>query len=207
MAPITKPFLLCVCVPVWIDDRGRRWTDEFWAKDLALHLDYLADLTIVCPSLERAPGAHDVCVSDPPFDRIKFVDLPFPRSYAEAVWTFPRYLARLWSATRRASIVQSGFGGWPVAAGWFLAPMGKFQKQARRHERGILFLAKPRGERGTGRAPHCLRDGQADASCRQDRRLAALHIECVRGRFSWRARRAVVRRPGHVDRRGLDSDR
>ena len=34
MAPITKPFLLCVCVPVWIDDSGRRWTDAFWAKDL-----------------------------------------------------------------------------------------------------------------------------------------------------------------------------
>ena len=127
MAPITKPFLLCVCVPVWIDDGGRRWTDEFWAKDLALHLDYLANLTIACPSLEKAPGPQDVCISDPPFDRIRFVDLPYPRSYAEGIWTFPRYLARLWSATRRASIVQSGFGGWPVAAGWFLAPMGKFQ--------------------------------------------------------------------------------
>lgn len=129
MAPITKSFLLCVCVPVWIDDSGRRWTDEFWAKDLALHLDYLADLTILCPSLQTTPGAQDVCVSDPPFDRIEFIDLPFPRSYAEGIRTFPRYLARLWSATRRAAIVQSGFGGWPVAAGWFLAPMGKFQRK------------------------------------------------------------------------------
>jgi hypothetical protein len=118
-----------VYVPVWIDDRGKRWTDELWAKDLALHLDYLADLTVACPALERAPGAQDVCVSDPPFDRIKFVDLPLPRGYVQAVRTFPRYLQRLWSATRRASIVQSGFSGWPVAAGWVLAPMGKFQKK------------------------------------------------------------------------------
>ena len=80
MAPIKKTFLRCVCVPVWGDDRGRRWTDEFWAKDLALHLDYLANLTMVCPSLGRAPGAHDVCVSDRPSHQIRFVDLPYARS-------------------------------------------------------------------------------------------------------------------------------
>ena len=39
--PITEPYVLFVCVPIEIDEQGRRWTIDQWAKDLALHLDYL----------------------------------------------------------------------------------------------------------------------------------------------------------------------
>jgi glycosyltransferase involved in cell wall biosynthesis len=129
LPPITQSYLLCVSVPVWIDENAKRWTDELWAKDLELHLHYLRDLTIVSPCLRRQPESNNVCLSEPPFDRVKFIDLPFPRTYWQSIRTFPRYAHCLWHGAKQSAIVHSGFGGWPVAAGWFLAPLGKFHQK------------------------------------------------------------------------------
>jgi glycosyltransferase involved in cell wall biosynthesis len=129
MTPITEPYLLCVSVPVSVDSKGRRWTDDLWAKDLALHLDYLADVTLASPCARREPGQRDVPLDLPPFDQLKFVDLPYCKSYGEALRTFPRYLSCLWCGARGAAIVHSGFGGWPLTTGWFIAPIGRIQKK------------------------------------------------------------------------------
>jgi len=129
MSPIKEPYLLCVCVPVLIDGAGRRWTDELWAKDLELHLEYLDDLTLASPTLHEQPRERDVCLDQPPFDRLKFIDLPYPRSYGAALRCFPGFVRKLWSGVRNASIVHSGFGGWPIAEGWVLTPIGKLQKK------------------------------------------------------------------------------
>src|SRR5262249_49129735 len=40
--PIAGPSALCVRAPNAIDEQGRRWTIDGWAKDLALHLAYLS---------------------------------------------------------------------------------------------------------------------------------------------------------------------
>ena len=129
MSPIEEPYLLSVCVPVSIDHRGRRWTNELWAKDLELHLGYITDLTIACPVIKRQPQVGDVCLSNPPFRSLKFVDLPYPRTYGAAFRSLPELVAKLWKATRKSSIVHSGFGSWPFAEGWFLTPIGKLQKK------------------------------------------------------------------------------
>lgn len=129
MSPITEPYLLCVCVPISIDSEGRRWTDELWAKDLELHLDYIHDLTIACPIVHKQPCDRDTCLSESPFDRLKFIDLPYPRSYGAAIRSLPRFVGQLWSGARKASIVHSGFGGWPIAEGWLLTPIGKIQRK------------------------------------------------------------------------------
>ena len=129
MSPIKEPYLLCVCVPVSIDGEGRRWTDELWAKDLELHLEYLDDLTLASPAVQEQPRERDVCLNQPPFDRLKYIDLPYPRSYGAALRGLPGLVRKLWSGARNASIVHSGFGGWPIAEGWFLTPIGKLQKK------------------------------------------------------------------------------
>jgi hypothetical protein len=36
--PIAAPYSLFVCQPLKVDEQGRRWTVDGWAKDLALHL-------------------------------------------------------------------------------------------------------------------------------------------------------------------------
>ena len=78
---ITAPYALFVCAPHEIDEQGRRWTFPAWAKDLALHLDYLDDLTLVSPVIRtKGRSANPVPLDEPPFDRLKFVDLPFPTS-------------------------------------------------------------------------------------------------------------------------------
>ena len=129
MSPIKEPYLLCVCVPVSIDGEGRRWTDELWAKDLELHLEYIDDLTIACPVVKRQPQDRETCLNQPPFDRLEFIDLPYPRSHGAAIRCLPQFVGKLWSGARNASIVHSGFGGWPIAEGWFLTPIGKLQKK------------------------------------------------------------------------------
>lgn len=129
MSPIKEPYLLCVCVPLSIDGEGRRWTDELWAKDLELHLDYLEDLTLACPVVRNEPGVRDICLNQPPFDRLRFIDLPYPRSHLGAIWSLGDVVFKLWNGTRDAAIVHSGFGGWPFAEGWILTPIGKFQKR------------------------------------------------------------------------------
>lgn len=129
MSPIKEPYLLCVCVPVSIDGEGRRWTDELWAKDLELHLEYLDDLTLASPAVQEQPRERDVCLNQPPFDRLKYIDLPYPRSYGAVLWGLPGLVRKLWSGARNASIVHSGFGGWPIAEGLLLTPIGKLQKK------------------------------------------------------------------------------
>ncbi len=129
MTRITAPYLLCVEVPIVIDQEGHRWTNELWIKDLALHLDYLDNVTLACPCFRGVPAATDQRVDVPPFDRLKFIDLPHPKTHFEALCCLPRYVGSLWRATKYASIIHAGFGGWPYATGWFVVPFGKLQKK------------------------------------------------------------------------------
>ncbi len=125
MAPISQATLVCVCVPVLIDDEGNRWTDELWARDLALHLDYMSNLTLCCQGLRKNPSASDVSLNQPPFQGVQFVDLPSSLSYGAAIINTPTWLAKLWRAVRRTDIVHTGFAGWPVCDGWLAVPLAK----------------------------------------------------------------------------------
>jgi glycosyltransferase involved in cell wall biosynthesis len=124
--PITEPYVLFVCVPIEIDEQGRRWTMDLWAKDLALHLDYLDDLTLVSPAT-RIRTANLVSLDEPPFDRLKFVDLPCPASIWQAVKTLPRQVMQYWRAIGPARIVHVGFGGWPIIQAWLAVPIAKLR--------------------------------------------------------------------------------
>ena len=63
---------LFVCCPLEIDEQGRHWTDAAWAKDLALHLDYLTDLTLVSPAVKtNSRSVNLVSLNEPPFRPIE----------------------------------------------------------------------------------------------------------------------------------------
>jgi glycosyltransferase involved in cell wall biosynthesis len=126
--PITEPYVLFVCVPIEVDEQGRRWTSASWAKDLALHLDYLTDLTLVSP-LTRKGSANLVPLDGPPFDRLKFIDLPSPASRGEALRTLPRQVLQYWRAIGRGRVVHAGFAGWPFAQGWLAVPLARFRRR------------------------------------------------------------------------------
>jgi glycosyltransferase involved in cell wall biosynthesis len=124
---IDEPYFLAVCVPIKIDRNGTRWCSELWAKDLALHLEYLTNLTLACPCFFEEPASTDKPLNLAPFDRLQFVDLPGSKSYGEALRSFPTLLSKIWHGVRRSNIVHAGFGGWPISEGWLTIPIGKLQ--------------------------------------------------------------------------------
>ena len=127
---ITAPYALFVCAPLEIDEQGRRWTNEGWAKDLALHLDYLSDLTLVSPAIRtRTRSDNLVSLDESPFDRLKFVDLPSPTSRWEALKTLPRHILQYWRAIGPARVVHCGFAGWPIIQGWVAVPLAKIRRR------------------------------------------------------------------------------
>ena len=126
LPPITEPYALFVCAPLEFDEQGRRWAIATWAKDLALHLDYLTDLTLVSPAIRvKMRSADTVSLDEPPFDRLKFIDLPFPTNKWEALKTLPEHLLRYWQAIGPARVVHSGFSGWPFMQAWIAVPLAK----------------------------------------------------------------------------------
>ena len=128
MPPIAEPYALFVCVPIEIDESGRRWTIAGWAKDLALHLDYLSDLTLVSPARKLKAMTEDLVPLDqPPFDRLSFIDLPCPSNRQEALTTLPSQVIQYWRAVGRARIVHCGFAGWPFIMGWLASPIAKLR--------------------------------------------------------------------------------
>jgi glycosyltransferase involved in cell wall biosynthesis len=127
---IAEPYVLFVSAVQEIDKQGRRWTDAAWAKDLALHLDYLSDLTLASPARKTDnPSADLVSLDEPPLDRLKFVDLPSPRNRSEALKTLPKTVLQYFRAIRPARIVHCGFGGWPFANGWLAVPIAKVMRK------------------------------------------------------------------------------
>jgi glycosyltransferase involved in cell wall biosynthesis len=126
--PITLPYILIVSAPLEIDEQGRRWTTASWAKDLALHLDYLTDLTLVSPATQTyRPSPDLVSLNEPQFDRLKYIDLPCPTSHWEALKTMPTHLLQYWRAIDRGRIVHAGFGGWPINGGLVAIPLAKMR--------------------------------------------------------------------------------
>ena len=125
MRQIEQVYFLSVAAPVIVDSRGQRWCDELWAKDLALHLEYINHLILGCPCEFREPMQFDVSMEEPPFNRIEFIDLPNPKNHLEALLQLPRLAVRMWRGVRSCRIVHTGFGGWPVSEGWLAVPMGK----------------------------------------------------------------------------------
>lgn len=127
-APIALPYTLIVCAHLEIDEQGRRWTTASWAKDLILHLDYLTDLTLVSPAIRTIRHSPNlISLNEPPFDRLKYIDLPCPTSHWEALKTLPTHILQYWRAVDQGRIVHTGFGGWPLNGGLLAVPFAKIR--------------------------------------------------------------------------------
>ena len=127
MKRIVAPYFLTVAVPIRVDKNGSSWTDRLWAKDLALHLDYIDHLTVACPRLYEAPNESDVSLQTAPFDRIRFVLLDQPRNHLDAIRLLPRTLRTLWQAIDKHQIVHTGFGFWPISEGIMATPIARIK--------------------------------------------------------------------------------
>lgn len=128
LEPITKRYLMVMNISSTCDEKGQRYLDPMWAKDLTEHFRYLKNFTLAAPSkLETSPKNAMVVSREPSFSNVEFIDLPSPNSYSEAILTLPATVAKLWSAIARADIVHSCVAGWPIPMGWLVTPIALMQ--------------------------------------------------------------------------------
>src|SRR5215831_19825004 len=122
LLPITRPYLLCLNVKSYCDERGIRYFDLLWLKDLKQHTRYLKNLTVACPCQKGEPPLG-MMAWNPPRDEIRFIDLPSPQGIVGAIAQLPATALRIWNAIGRSQIVHLGVAGWPIPFGWFAWPM------------------------------------------------------------------------------------
>ena len=128
LEPITKRYLMVINVSSTCDEKGDRYLDPLWAKDLTEHLRYLKNFTLASPcQQETSPGNAIVVTREPSFSNVEFIDLPSPKSYPEAILTLPATVAKLWGAIGKADIVHSCVAGWPIPMGWLVTPIALIQ--------------------------------------------------------------------------------
>lgn len=126
-APITADYLLCLNVPSYRDNQGRRYLDPLWHKDLLQHAGYLTNLTLAAPCRQSAPPADAIEWS--PSNTVRFIDLKEARSTLHALRLLPCWTARLWQAIGAARIVHTGVAGWPLPLGWLATPIARLRRK------------------------------------------------------------------------------
>jgi glycosyltransferase involved in cell wall biosynthesis len=113
--PISRPYLLVIHIPVYVDGNGRRWVDALWHKDLVLHLDYIGDFTLACPHIHREPPPGCLSLEGLP---IRFIELPRLGGEIRNVLAAPKVILALWRAVGGADLVHSSVGNWnPLSLG------------------------------------------------------------------------------------------
>ena len=128
LKPITKRYLMVMNIRSTCDEKGDRYVDPMWAKDLAEHFKYLKDFTLASPCQQETSPENGIAVSqESSFSNIEFIDLPCPDSYKDAILTLPATVAQLWSAIGSSDIVHSCVTGWPIPMGWLVTPIALIQ--------------------------------------------------------------------------------
>lgn len=96
LEPITKRYLMVMNVSSTCDEKGERYLDPMWAKDLTEHFRYLKDFALATPcQLETSPENAISVTREPSFSNVEFIDLPSPNSYKDAILTLPATVAKL----------------------------------------------------------------------------------------------------------------
>jgi glycosyltransferase involved in cell wall biosynthesis len=130
LLPIVNRYLLVTGISYYCDEKGYRYLDELWYKDLSEHVRYLKHFTLAAPCRHESPQKNAIALdSDPSFSEIKFIDLPSPHSFAKAIMLLPVTTFRLWRAIRQTDIVHAGVVGWPHLLGWVATPIVRLRRK------------------------------------------------------------------------------
>lgn len=130
LPPITKRYLLVLSLECYCDEKGSRYLDQLWYKDLIEHFRYLKNFTLASPCAKQEPPEDTIAVdNDPLFSGVNFINLPSPKSFAQAIMSVPTTALLLWKAIGQADIVHSSVAGWPIPLGWLVTPIVKLRKK------------------------------------------------------------------------------
>ncbi|MEG4014867.1 MULTISPECIES: glycosyltransferase [unclassified Microcoleus] len=129
LLPIDKRYLLVLNIKSSGDEKGSRYLDPLWAKDLIQHFKYLTNFTLAAPHTLEPLSENTIEVDAASFAGAKFIDLPSPNSYAQSILMLPATIAKLWDAIASADIVHSGVAGWPIPMAWLVTPIVLIQRK------------------------------------------------------------------------------
>lgn len=117
-------YLVAVPVPWYQDADGQIWLDHLWWHDLAEHLNYLSDLTILAPRVAYDPDIEGlIAVPEAAMKVLNFAALPAFGSTKAAVLGLPRTFLAARRAVQGADVVHSGIAGWPIPPGFLVNPL------------------------------------------------------------------------------------
>jgi len=127
---ITAPYFLCINIPVYCDEDGRRYLPRLWYKDLKTHLDYIENFSLACPCVYgKPPGDTTPLDADPAFSRIRIIDLPQASGFIDAIRLLPSTIVNLWHEIGCSKIIHTSVAGWPIPFGWIITPMLYLRKR------------------------------------------------------------------------------
>lgn len=130
LPPITQRYLLVIGIETYCDEKGTRYLERLWYKDLLEHLRYLKNFTLASPCKKQEPPEDAIALdNDPLFSGVQFIDLPFPKSFAQGIMSLPTTALLLWKAIGQADIVHSSVAGWPIPLGWLVTPIVKLRQK------------------------------------------------------------------------------
>ncbi|MGB5960457.1 MAG: glycosyltransferase [Coleofasciculaceae cyanobacterium] len=130
LLPITQRYLLVIGIECYRDQKGVRYVDQLWYKDIIQHLNYLKNLTIACPCRYQEPPKNAIALDhDPKLANVQFIDLPASSSLIQGIKQLPATIFKLWQAIGQASIVHTQVAGWPIPLGWLVTPIVLLRKK------------------------------------------------------------------------------
>jgi glycosyltransferase involved in cell wall biosynthesis len=130
LLPITPNYLLVIGIECYRDQKGFRYVDQLWYKDIIQHLVYLKNFTIACPCRYEEPPKNAIALDhDPKFTSVQFIDLPASSSLLQSIKQLPATTFKLWQAIATASIVHTQVAGWPIPLGWLVTPIVLLRKK------------------------------------------------------------------------------
>ena len=126
MLLITKPYLLLIRIPFTRNHAGRLFCDLLWAKDLKLHLNYLADFSICCPVVYSEDVHKLVDITDYPIRSIH--ELKMDVGIVSVIRNLAPNFFRVAYACKRAAIVHSSGAGWAFPLSFYVLIIKYFTK-------------------------------------------------------------------------------
>jgi glycosyltransferase involved in cell wall biosynthesis len=131
LSPIKQRYLLVSGIACCCDDKGDRYFDMLWHKDLVEHFNYLKDFTLISPCSTENPPDNWIKIDgiESEISKIKFIDLPISSNWLEATIHLPLTTSVLWRAIGQAEIVHAGIVGFPFPLGWLVTPAVYYWKK------------------------------------------------------------------------------
>lgn len=136
---IQSKYILFNSIGLIKDSNGRYLCDPFWAKDLKLHLEYIADLHLCCPVIEADAGADiDALAKKVSYNfggmtditdyKLNIVPLKYSDGWLGVIKSFiPNFLS-VNRAITKGAIAHTDGAGWPFPLSFYVLPIRWFKK-------------------------------------------------------------------------------